>query len=63
MRRSILAILMLFEMTLDYAIVLPLMLACVVAYYVARGINPDSIYSESLRRKAAGDDGSMEYWL
>lgn len=59
----ILAILMLFEMTLDYAIVLPLMLACVVAYYVARGINPDSIYSESLRRKAAGDDGSMEYWL
>ncbi|NUN94169.1 MAG: ClcB-like voltage-gated chloride channel protein [Verrucomicrobiae bacterium] len=45
------SILILFEMTLDYAIVLPLMLACVTAYYVSRGIQTASIYSESLRRK------------
>jgi CIC family chloride channel protein len=47
----LMAILMLFEMTLDYAIVLPLMLACVTAYYTSRGIRPKSIYADSLRRK------------
>jgi CIC family chloride channel protein len=40
-------------MTLDYGIVLPLMLACVVAYYTSRGIDARSIYSESLQRKEA----------
>lgn len=49
----LMAILMLFEMTLDYGIVLPLMLACVVAYYTSRGIDARSIYSESLQRKEA----------
>ena len=47
----LMAILMLFEMTLDYDIILPLMLGCVAAFYVARRIEPESIYSHSLRRK------------
>ena len=50
----IMAIIMLFEMTLDYDIILPLMLACVVAHYTATAIEPASIYSESLKRKGAG---------
>ncbi|MBX6362900.1 MAG: chloride channel protein [Gemmatimonadetes bacterium] len=39
------AILIVFEMTNDYAIVMPLMLAVVVAYIVARRIEPESLYS------------------
>ena len=50
----IMAILMIFELTLDYQIILPLMLACVVAHYVSRSFEPRSIYSESLKRKGAG---------
>ena len=49
----IMAILMLFELTLDYQMILPLMLACVVAHYVSRSFNPKSIYAESLERKGA----------
>ncbi len=49
----IMAIIMLFEMTLDYGIILPLMLACVIAHYTASAIEPASIYSESLKRKGA----------
>ncbi len=49
----IMAIIMLFEMTLDYEIILPLMLACVVAHYVSTAIESASIYSDSLKRKGA----------
>lgn len=50
-RAPLMSMLMLLEMTLDYGVVLPLMLVCVVAYYTARWLQSDSIYSESLRRK------------
>ncbi|MDP9292665.1 MAG: chloride channel protein, partial [Verrucomicrobiota bacterium] len=50
----IMAIIMLFELTLDYQIILPLMLACVIAHYTSRAFETDSIYSESLMRKGAG---------
>ena len=49
----VMAIIMLFEMTLSYDIILPLMLCSVVAYYTARGIENKSLYSEALRKKAA----------
>lgn len=49
----LMAILIIFEMTLDYAIVGPLMLACVTAYYTSRSIEPRSIYADSLLRKEA----------
>ena len=51
----IMAILMIFEMTLDYQIILPLMLACVVGYYTSISIERRSIYAEALKRKGAGD--------
>ena len=51
----IMAILMLFEMTLNYQIIPPLILTCVVAYYTSLHFNKHSIYSESLRSKGALD--------
>jgi CIC family chloride channel protein len=51
----IMAIIMIFELTLDYQIILPLMLACVVAYYTSVKIEKRSIYAEALKRKGAGD--------
>ena len=46
---------MIFEVTLDYEIILPLMLACVVGYYTSVSIERRSIYAEPLKRKGAGD--------
>ncbi|MEO8440274.1 MAG: ClcB-like voltage-gated chloride channel protein, partial [Spartobacteria bacterium] len=51
----IMAIIIIFELTLDYEIILPLMLACVVAYYTSVSIEKRSIYAEALRHKGAGD--------
>jgi CIC family chloride channel protein len=50
-RSPLLAIIMVFEMSLDYSLMPPLMLACVVSILVARRIHPESIYTEPLRRK------------
>lgn len=44
-------ILLVFEMTNDYALVLPLMLATVISYLVAHRLEPDSLYSGWLRRR------------
>jgi CIC family chloride channel protein len=49
----LMAVILLFEMTMSYDIILPLLLSSVIAYYTARGISGDSLYSEALRRKAA----------
>lgn len=48
----LMAILMIFEMTLSYQVVLPLMLSCVVAYFVSRAIGKTSMYEITLRRHA-----------
>lgn len=50
-RAPITAIIILFEMTRDYAIILPLMLAVVVSTLVAHRLSPDSIYSLKLKRR------------
>lgn len=50
----LMAIIVLFELTLDYQIIPPLMLACVVAHYTCLNFEKKSIYSESLKRKGAG---------
>jgi CIC family chloride channel protein len=47
----LMAILMIFEMTLSYQVMLPLMLACVIAYFVARGAGGLSMYEITLRRQ------------
>ncbi|HVZ46677.1 MAG TPA: ClcB-like voltage-gated chloride channel protein [Ramlibacter sp.] len=49
------SILMIFEMTENYGIVAPLMLACVLAFSFSRLIRPDSIYASSQRAKAVAD--------
>jgi CIC family chloride channel protein len=46
----LMAILMIFEMTLSYQVVLPLMLSCVVAYFISRAIAKTSMYEITLRR-------------
>jgi len=46
----LMSILMIFEMTLDYEVVLPLMLACVTAHFTAKAYRDGrSVYDESLR--------------
>ncbi|MEZ4871958.1 MAG: chloride channel protein [Bdellovibrionales bacterium] len=50
-RATFTAIVILFEMTLDYSIILPLMFACVTADQVSSLISRDSIYTLKLKRK------------
>jgi chloride channel protein, CIC family len=49
----VMAVIMLFEMTMSYDIILPLLMSSVIAYYTAKGLQGSSLYSESLKRKAA----------
>lgn len=44
----LMSILMIFEMTLSYEVMLPLMLACITGYVIAHRIRPDSVYAKSL---------------
>ena len=62
------AIVILFEMTDDYRIILPLMLAVVLAQIIASRLNPDSIYSIKLRRLGGfrlseGEMGTLDILL
>jgi CIC family chloride channel protein len=50
-RSPLLAMIMVFEISLDYSLMPPLMLACVVSTLVARRLHPESIYTEPLRAK------------
>jgi CIC family chloride channel protein len=45
------AMIMIFELSVNYSIMPPLMIACVVATLVARQVHGESIYTEPLRRK------------
>jgi CIC family chloride channel protein len=47
------SVLMIFEMTENYGVVVPLMLACVLGYYISRVLRPSSIYAKSQHSKAA----------
>ena len=50
-RSPLLAMIMVLEISLDYSLMPPLMLACVVSILVARRLHPESIYTEPLRLK------------
>jgi chloride channel protein, CIC family len=50
-RSPLLALIMIFELSLDYSLVPPLMLACVVSILVARQLHGESVYTEHLRVK------------
>lgn len=51
----LMAVLMIFEMTLSYEVMLPLMAASVVAYFVARSIQDGSMYQITVQRRQAHD--------
>jgi CIC family chloride channel protein len=50
------AILILFDMTLNHAIVLPLMVACVAAYGASRALRKESIYAHALKQSDAEEE-------
>jgi len=52
------SVLIVFEMTLDYEIVVPLLLGSAVASLVATALSRDSVYTEALRRKVESPEGS-----
>jgi CIC family chloride channel protein len=47
----LLAIILVFELSLNYSLMPPLMLACAVSTLVGRRLHPESVYTEPLRRK------------
>jgi len=55
------SILIVFELTQDYKVMLPAMLACVVAAGTARLLFPDSIYTLSLRRRGLRIGGPSDF--
>jgi CIC family chloride channel protein len=54
----LMAILMIFEMTLQYDVVLPLMLGCVSAHYMSKELGQESIYARHLQQKKAEADAA-----
>jgi CIC family chloride channel protein len=50
-RSPLLAIILAFEISLDYALMPPLMLACVVATLVTRQLHDESVYTDHMRLK------------
>jgi CIC family chloride channel protein len=50
-RSPLLAMIMVFEISLDYSLMPPLMLACVVSILISSRFHPESIYTEPLRLK------------
>jgi CIC family chloride channel protein len=56
----LLAVVFVFEGTQDYAMILPLMLACFVASAIGRRIRPQSIYAEELEKRGVAWEGGPE---
>jgi CIC family chloride channel protein len=50
-RAPLTAILILFELTRDYNLILPLMFACVLSNVMSNALYPESIFTEGLRRR------------
>lgn len=59
-RAPIMAVMVMFEMTLDYDIVLPLMLGCITASLVARALYANSIYTEELAERGTKTPQGLE---
>jgi len=59
-RATLTSIVMLFEMTRDYHIILPLMFACVVATIVAWVLYPETIYTKKLARRGLKIEKDLE---
>ncbi len=59
-RGTLTAIIMLFEMTLDYQIILPLMFACVIADLISWKLLPQTIYTMKLTRRGTYVPADMQ---
>jgi CIC family chloride channel protein len=57
------SILICFELTQDYKVMLPAMLACIIAVAVARSIYPDSVYTASLRSRGVRQGNTGDFVL
>jgi CIC family chloride channel protein len=57
------SILICFELTQDYKVMLPAMLACIIAVAVARSIYPDSVYTASLRTRGVRQGNTGDFVL
>jgi CIC family chloride channel protein len=55
-RSPLLAMIMAFEISLNYSVMPPLMLACAISTLVARRLHPESIYTQPLRDKGLALD-------
>ncbi len=55
-------IVIIFELTQDYAIILPLMIGCIMAVFVARRVYPLSLFKETLRARGVilGHEAEVE---
>ncbi|MCS7089525.1 MAG: ClcB-like voltage-gated chloride channel protein [Verrucomicrobiota bacterium] len=60
-RSPLLAMVLVFEISLNYSIMPPLMLGCAVATLVAGRLHPDSVYTQTLRTR--GLEGATEVTL
>ncbi|MFP2897975.1 chloride channel protein [Corallococcus sp. 4LFB] len=60
---SVSAVLMIFEMTGDYDLILPLMLAAVVAAVVSRRLEPESLYTSVLAKRDVRVPATVPHWL
>jgi chloride channel protein, CIC family len=49
----VMAVILLFELTLNYQILIPVMLASVMSYYVCRSLTTRSLYGDALKRKGS----------
>ena len=54
------AAVLVFELSGDYPIVLPLLIATVVSTSVSRGLGTESVYEAELRRKGLGWELTLE---
>ena len=57
------SILIVFEVTEDYKVMVPTMLACVIATAIARMVYTDSVYTMSLRSRGIRMGGARDYSL
>jgi len=59
-RATFTAIIIIFEMTLEYSIILPLMFSCVIADLIAWSFSPDTIYTKKLSLRGVKISQDME---
>ena len=55
-RAPIMSILIIFEMTREDTVMMPMMLACVASFFVSRAVSSDSVYSRQLHANRTQDD-------